>query len=131
MEEKLKHLELIQEVINRMSKNSFSLKGWSVALVSALFALATKDSNKKFIVLAYFPVVMFWISDAYYLSQERYMRFVYDEVRKKSEKLIDFSMKSDSSKWNLYLWLEAFVSPTISIFYGLIVVLLIFVFFII
>ena len=34
-----KHLELIQGVINRMASNSFQLKGWSVVLVSALFAL--------------------------------------------------------------------------------------------
>ncbi len=40
MEAKLKHLEMIQGVVNRMASNSFQLKGWSVVLVSALFALA-------------------------------------------------------------------------------------------
>ena len=39
MNNKHKHLELIQGVINRLSTNSFLLKGWSVVLVSALFAL--------------------------------------------------------------------------------------------
>ena len=37
MENKQKHLELIQGVINRLSSNSFLLKGWSVVLISALF----------------------------------------------------------------------------------------------
>jgi len=31
---------MIQAVINRMASNSFLLKGWTVMLVSALFALA-------------------------------------------------------------------------------------------
>jgi hypothetical protein len=39
MERKLKHLELIQGVINRMAHCSFLLKGWSVILISGLFAL--------------------------------------------------------------------------------------------
>lgn len=33
-----KHLALVQGVINRLAGNSFSLKGWSVTLVSALLA---------------------------------------------------------------------------------------------
>ena len=40
-----KHLELIQGVINRMAGNSFHLKGWSVVLVSALFALAASNAK--------------------------------------------------------------------------------------
>ena len=45
MENKRKHLEFIQSVIARMNSNSFLIKGWSITLVSALFALAAKDSN--------------------------------------------------------------------------------------
>lgn len=42
MENKLKHLDFLQLVITRMNVNSFSLKGWAVTLVSALFAFAAK-----------------------------------------------------------------------------------------
>src|SRR5947209_16014228 len=59
MESKLQHLAFIQSVIDRMSKNSFLLKGWGVTLVSALFALAAKDANKQYILLAYFPIITF------------------------------------------------------------------------
>ena len=45
MERKGKHLEFIQGTVNRLSTNSFLLKGWSVVLVSALFALASADFN--------------------------------------------------------------------------------------
>src|SRR5690242_13198261 len=84
-EYKLKHLEFIQSIVNRMASNSFLLKGWSVTLVAALFALAAKDSDKKYIVVAYFPVLVFWILDAYFLSQERQFRKLYDAVRIKKE----------------------------------------------
>ena len=42
------HLEMIQNVVNRLSRNSFLLKGWSVILVSAFFALAAVNSKVYF-----------------------------------------------------------------------------------
>jgi len=39
MENKIKHLEMIQGVINRMASNSFALKGWAVTLVSGIFCV--------------------------------------------------------------------------------------------
>ena len=36
MEDKLKYLEMIQEIIKRMASNSFLLKGWSVTFASAI-----------------------------------------------------------------------------------------------
>ena len=44
MSDKQAHLEMIQGIVNRLSHNSFLLKGWSVVLVSAMFALAAKDT---------------------------------------------------------------------------------------
>lgn len=98
MDKKIKHLELIQGVILRMSNNSFALKGWTVSLIVAMFALASKDSNKQFIILSYFPVLMFWLLDSYYVCQEKHFRNLYDEVRNKDEENIDFSMKAEESK---------------------------------
>ena len=48
MENKLKHLEMIQGIINRMASNSFALKGWSVTLVAGIFALSSKDAKKLY-----------------------------------------------------------------------------------
>ena len=39
MEKKLKHLEFIQNAINRMASNSFIIKGWCITLIVGLFAL--------------------------------------------------------------------------------------------
>lgn len=70
-ESKLKHLEMIQGIINRMASNSFALKGWAVTLVAGIFALASKDTDKIYFLIAYVPIVVFWFLDSYYLLQER------------------------------------------------------------
>ncbi len=94
MEKKIKHLELIQGIINRMSSNSFMLKGWAVTLVAGIFAIASKDADKMYFLVAYIPVVVFWFLDAYYLKQEHLYIVLYDEVRLKKETDIDFSLKA-------------------------------------
>lgn len=58
MENKQKHLEFIQTTISRMANNSFLLKGWAITLVAALFALSAKDTDKSYIIVAYFPLVL-------------------------------------------------------------------------
>lgn len=65
------HLEMIQGVIARIAGNSFLLKGWSVTIAAALFALAARDSNSQFACIALLPSIVFWGLDAYYLRQER------------------------------------------------------------
>src|SRR6266852_3616424 len=98
MDMKLKHLEFIQAVIGRMASNSFLLRGWSVTLAAALFALSAKDTNPKLLAIAYYPILIFWILDGYFLSQERLFRALYDKVRKLPESEIDFSM--DTREFN-------------------------------
>ncbi len=46
MDNKHKHLELVQGVVNRMASNLFMLKGWAVTLVAGIFDLAGKDADK-------------------------------------------------------------------------------------
>ncbi|QGP52510.1 hypothetical protein PsalN5692_04019 (plasmid) [Piscirickettsia salmonis] len=98
MEAKLKHLEMIQGIINRMADNSFLLKGWSVTLISALFALTASSSNHILLYLAYFPCLMFWILDGYFLWQERMYRKLYREVSRLANESIDFSMNATKYK---------------------------------
>ena len=84
-DDRASHLAMIQGVITRMGTNSFVLKGWNVTMVSALFALAVKDSNSRFIMIAFLPALAFWILDAYYLRQERLFRKLFDDVRRSTE----------------------------------------------
>jgi len=125
MERKLKHLEFIQGVINRLSTNSFLLKGWSVVLVSALFALSTQDSNKGFVLLAYIPAVIFWGLDGYFLWQERLYRALYNAVRLKSHDDIDFSMNTTDVTDGMTGWLAATLSKTLIAFHGVLLLAII------
>lgn len=113
--DKIKHLEMIQAVINRMASNSFLIKGWCVTLVAGIMALASKDANKRFLIVAYYPVLMFWILDGYFLHQERLFRKLYDNVRGVNGNS-DFSMDTSSFK-NEVTWAAAFFSKTLLLFY--------------
>jgi hypothetical protein len=116
-ENKLKHLEFIQAIVNRMSVNSFLLKGWSVTLVAALFALAAKDTRKEYVIVAYFPVLMFWVIDAYFLSQERLFRDLYDDVRTREADRVDFSMNTAPFRRWRNGWAACFLSFSLLLFY--------------
>lgn len=121
MENKHTYLAMIQGVVNRLAQNSFLLKGWSVVLVSALFALAANSSNQHFIYLAYFPAIAFWILDGYFLWQERLFRALYDKVRVLNEDDIDFSMDTTKLKADNKSWSEAIFSNTLLIFHGTVI----------
>lgn len=123
MDQKLKHLELIQGVINRLSTNSFLLKGWSVVLVSALFALAAPESRTAFVYLAYIPAVVFWGLDGYFLWQERLYRALYDHVRSQPDAEIDFSMDTSSFRsGSAGGWPGAVLSRTLLAFHGVLLI---------
>ena len=122
---KLKHLEMIQGVINRMAGNSFLIKGWCVTLVAAIIALASKDSDKRFIIIAYYPVLVFWVLGGFFLNQERLYRNLYDAVRVKAEAHIDFSMNVNAippppGKPN-ETCPSAMLSRTLLLFYGVMI----------
>jgi len=97
-EEKIAHLGFIQAVINRMGNNSFLVKGWTVVLVAAIFALAAKDSNPKFVFIALVPTVAFWVLDAYYLHQERLFRGLYEGVAAGKINSDTFTMSTEGIK---------------------------------
>lgn len=80
-EQRVKHLEFVEGVINRMAGNSFLLKGWSVTLVAALFALAAQGANAGYALVGLLPGSVFWALDAYYLRQENLFQKLYDAVR--------------------------------------------------
>lgn len=119
MEKKLKHLEFLQSAISRMAGNLFLLKGWSITLIAALFALSAKDSNHWYVLLAYYPLLSFWLLDGYFLALERRFRSLYDHVRLLPEDQIDFSMDTRPfAKDFRNSWIGCVVSKTLLIYYG-------------
>ena len=91
-EKVVKHLEMIQSIINRLGNNSFLAKGGSVTiLVAAMVLVAKQDLPNPYIVLVLLLlIVIFWILDGYFLWQERLFRQVYEEIRQQDD--TDFKM---------------------------------------
>ncbi len=121
MDRKLAYLQMIQSVIVRMANNSFLIKGWSVTLIVALFALAAADDiNEVFVYLAYVPAIMFWALDTYFLRQERLFRKLYDHVRVLDEGevgQVNYSMDTSPFKAEVAcVWSIAF-SQTLALFH--------------
>lgn len=119
MEEKIKHLEMIQGVINRMANNSFILKGWAVTLAAGIFALPGSNSESVLSWIGCIPIIAFWGLDTYYLLQERLYRSLYKKVCALDNADIDFSMIATKDvfpdKKNRYL--SCLASGTESLFY--------------
>ena len=65
----IKHLEMIQRVINRLGRDSFLVKGWSMAILTAgIIFIARSEVQSGWLALAFLvPVVGFWILDGYFL----------------------------------------------------------------
>jgi len=122
-EDVVKHLELIQAVINRMAANSFLLKGWTITLVAALFALASKDAEVRFAWIALLPTFAFWLLDAYFQLQERCFRALYNHVRASTEaqlrELTPFCMDAGKARDidEAGAWPGTMGRPTLLIFY--------------
>ena len=96
MSNNVEHLKMIEGVIDRLARNSFALKGWSITLVTALFVFAGVKEKAMFLLFGLIPVIFFWILDSYYLWLEKRFRGLYDEVRVKDK--TDFSMSLDGIK---------------------------------
>jgi len=117
-EDQGKHLEFIQSVIARMGTNSFLVKGWSVTLVAALFALAAKDSNPEFVFIAFLPCVLFWLLDVYYLQQEKLFRDLYDSVRKHDVAVEPYSLHTAKGWKRFRKLLSALIAPAVWLFHA-------------
>jgi len=122
MENKIKHLEFIQNIITRMNSNSFMLKAWTITLVSALFALAANDTNMNYVLVSYIAIPVFWILDGFYISQERQYRSLYTDVAKKSQNEIDFSLDATQYNKGKNTWISGIISKTLIPFYGISIV---------
>jgi hypothetical protein len=120
-----KHLGIVQSIITRMATNSFLLKGWSVTLTAALFALAAKDSNVKFLVVALLPAMSFWGLDSYYLRQERLFRKLYDDLRLMPKedvaKVEAYTMSTGKYEGDVQGWFRTLWSKTVIALHGIVV----------
>ncbi len=117
-EKVVKHLEMTQAVINRLGRNSFLLKSWSMTILVAAMVLIAKENlqNTYFVLTLFLPIAGFWILDGYFLWQERVFRQVYDDIRQQdnTDFKMDLGKHRDKPKCS---WISAVFSITLVIFY--------------
>ena len=90
-----KELELIQDIIKRMADNSFKVKAWFMAILSAVIALSkdvifiakdgTSVNNQAILGIGIFLLVIiisFWYLDGFFLRTEKLYRELYKWVVK-------------------------------------------------
>lgn len=133
-ENKKCHLTNILNVISRMGNNSFSLKGWAVGVMIAVYSFAGSNTNKA-IIVTLIPLLVIWILDAYYLMIERKFRKLYDVERIKKEEEIDFNMNYNETfikmnELSKYTIIKAMFSKTVVPFYLVCIITTIIIYFI-
>lgn len=115
--DKSKHLEFIQNIINRMNTNSFQIKGWMITIVAALLALYASSNNYVYVFVAIAPTLIFWFIDSYYLQQERKFRGLYEDVIDSEKNIPAFSMDISDYKLGRYKYCCSLFSPTTAMLY--------------
>lgn len=66
-----KYLDHIQAVITRHNGNSFMIKGWTITICTAIFALAGTWKEPILALVALIPITVLWLLDSFYLANER------------------------------------------------------------
>lgn len=122
--ETITHLQFIQNVIDRMNRNSFQLKELSMTIVSALLALYASSNNCRYVLVAIIPTIIFALLDAYYLLQERKFRCLYNDIISNAGQIIPLAMPINLYCDGVRSYLKVVVSKTVLWFYLPIVIIL-------
>lgn len=128
-EKKVKHLEIIQAIIVRMSDKSFQVKNWTITLISAILVLSDKEQFIYYIGIAFIPTISFWILNTHFLKYERLFRALYNDVISPASTVPEFSLDISGYKSNPEnkFW-NVFKSETSLYFYVTLIVLIIIIF---
>ena len=125
-EKEMKHLEMIESVIERMGQNSFAIKGWTMTLVVAICAFSTAGTERKFALVAIAPIIAFWFLDSFYLQKERKYRELYTLVTAHRAALFDMDISKVAGEKTAFI--KCLFSVTEWLFYLVCIVAIIAVF---
>ena len=101
----LKEIDLIQSCINRMSQNSFIIKGWAISLNGIIVALFA-DKGHPIItqIICIVSILCFWYLDAFFLLAEKLYRWKYEWVI--SNRLTSKECMYDLDPHNSKMWIK-------------------------
>lgn len=117
---RIAYLQMIENIIDRMSNISANIKGFAVAVVAGITALSFSDVSFKVLAISFSSILIFLWLDIYYLGLERKYKYLYELKRKGGA--IDFKLSLDfkgsemrhaqATKW------QCITSKSIYYFYG-------------
>jgi hypothetical protein len=91
--ERIKHLEMIQSVIQRMSTLSSSVRNWAITVTAGLISINATKHHCIIAVAIPLIVAAFAYLDHTYLLLERKYRELYDAVRNEDDAIpVSFNM---------------------------------------
>ena len=126
-----KEIDLIQNCISRMARNSFMLKGWAISLLAVVIALTADRLNPLFLFCSVFiPLLCFWYLDAFFLRTEKMYRKMYEWVLKeRKEGRTDFQYDLEPSRFKNQVDTHCRVmfSKTLRVFYEIPLLVVLFV----
>lgn len=132
---KIIHLGMIQEVIGRFSKNSFTIKSWNITLLTVFIAygLQSNISEENILIVTIAFTLGFMFLDWYYLNLEKSYRNLYKAVSDiEDDNSVDFRMEfhNKEDKPNSYVVeitkrFFGLTRPVIYLFYGVELIFLI------
>lgn len=121
-EDHKQHLIFLEEIIQRMNKNSFQLKGLSVTLFVALMGFSEKMPQGAFWKIALLMGFVLWALDAYYLQQERKFRGIYKDVAAGESPIPVYTMPLENYTGGRYDYKSSFLSRTMMLYPCLMVI---------
>ena len=129
---KYKHLELIQGVVSRMARNSIHVKTWTVSIVTAVYVFSGLSDDPHWLIAVggCIPIFAFWYVDAKFLQLERCYVGLHDAVVNGKQALAgDLNYRTYIQEVDSVFAVA--MSWSVSIFYGILLILMVFLFWII
>ena len=118
------YLTFLQENIKRMASNSSSCKTWCITLLSALLVLSIDKEIYIAMKIVWFPLVLFFLLDSFYLSLEKNFRDIYNDFIKDADEKKLFKLTPPSGFFTRIIsTILSFRSFSIWPFYGIIAVM--------
>lgn len=130
--DRIKHLEFLQDNIQRMNQCSFQMKGWTITIVAALIAVYVAqmqiaiNNGERILLIAILPTIMFWFLDSFYLSKERNLITTYNIVAGVKDVGIEvktFEISPELGEFKANFW-SVMISPSERRFYLSVIVIL-------
>ncbi|WP_436951490.1 hypothetical protein [Staphylococcus xylosus] len=118
---KIKHLEMVQNIINRIANHKPQYKGWFITLIIAINVFAISKITDKQLFLVFIVTLCFWTVTSYYLYLERLYIELYKDIRRGNKEDFDMEISDYKSTSEFF---KGFISLSHLIYYIIMVLCL-------